>query len=94
MGGSKKDVLFKVVLPANVPAVMNALKVNTGLSFIGTIIGEMLVAKYGLGYLIIYGSQIFRLDIVLLSVVILALLSTLLYKAIVMLEEKINSKMA
>lgn len=92
LGGNKKDVLFKVVLPANVPAIMNALKVNTGLSFIGTIIGEMLVAKYGLGYLIIYGSQIFRLDIVLLSVVILALLSTVLYKAIMTIEMKINSK--
>jgi len=92
LGGSKKDVLLKVVLPSNIPAVMNALKVNTGLSFIGTIIGEMLVAKYGLGYLIVYGSQIFRLDMVLLSVVILALLSTVLYKAIVKLEEKINSK--
>ncbi|MBR5468271.1 MAG: ABC transporter permease [Firmicutes bacterium] len=92
LGGNKKDVLFKVILPANVPAIMNALKVNTGLSFIGTIIGEMLVAKYGLGYLIIYGSQIFRLDIVLLSVVILALLSTFLYKAIMKLEKKINSK--
>jgi len=92
LGGKKKDVLIKVVLPANIPAIMNALKVNTGLSFIGTIIGEMLVAKYGLGYLIIYGSQIFRLDIVLLSVVILALLSTLLYKVIIKLEESINSK--
>ena len=92
LGGNKKDVLFKVVLPSNIPAIMNALKVNTGLSFIGTIIGEMLVAKCGLGYLIIYGSQIFRLDIVLLSVVILALLSTFLYKAIMTLEKKINSK--
>jgi NitT/TauT family transport system permease protein len=89
LGGTKKDVLFKVVLPANIPAIMNTLKVNTGLSFIGTIIGEMLVAKYGLGYLIIYGSQIFRLDMVMMSVIILALLSTFLYKGIVILENKI-----
>lgn len=92
LGGTKKDVLFKVILPANIPAVMNALKVNTGLSFIGTIIGEMLVAKYGLGYLIIYGSQIFRLDMVMMAVVILALLSTVLYKLIVMLEKYIDTK--
>ena len=93
LGGNKKDVLFKVILPANVPAIMNTLKVNTGLSFIGTIIGEMLVAKCGLGYLIIYGSQIFRLDMVLLSVVILALLSTVFYKIILILENKIGAKM-
>ena len=52
----------------------------------------MLVAKYGLGYLIIYGSQIFRLDMVMMSVIILAILSTVLYKGIVILENKIVSK--
>ncbi len=58
-GGTKKQALFKVVLPASVPTIVNALKINIGLSFVGVIVGEFLVAKAGLGYLIVYGSQIF-----------------------------------
>ncbi len=88
-GGTKKQVLTKVVLPASVPSIINALKINVGLSFVGVIVGEFLVAKAGLGYLIVYGSQIFKLDWVMLSVVILGILSAVLYKLIVALEKKI-----
>lgn len=57
--GTKKQILTKVILPASVPTIINALKVNIGLSFVGVMVGEFLVAKSGLGYLIVYGSQIF-----------------------------------
>ena len=89
-GGTKRQVLSKVVLPASVPSIINALKINVGLSFVGVIVGEFLVAKAGLGYLIVYGSQIFKLDWVMLSVVILGILSAVLYKMIVALEKKIT----
>ena len=89
-GGTKKQVLTKVILPASVPNMISALKINVGLSFVGVIVGELLVSKAGLGYLIVYGSQIFKLDWVMLSVVILAVLSALLYKSIVVLEKKIS----
>lgn len=59
LGGSKKDVLSKVILPSNIPSVISVMKVNIGLSLVGVIIGEFLAAKAGLGYLIIYGSQVF-----------------------------------
>lgn len=62
LGGSKKDVLFKVILPANIPSIIRLMKVNIGLSLVGVIIGEFLAAKAGLGYLIIYGSQVFKLS--------------------------------
>lgn len=88
-GGTKKQVLTKVILPASVPAIINALKINVGLSFVGVIVGEFLVAKAGLGYLIVYGSQVFKLDWVMLSVVILAILAAFMYKSIVLLEKKI-----
>jgi len=88
-GGTKKQVLTKVVFPASIPVIINALKVNVGLSFVGVIVGEFLVSKAGLGYLITYGSQIFKLDWVMLSVIILGFLSALLYKLIVILEKKI-----
>lgn len=58
-GGNKNQVLKKVILPASIPTIINALKINVGLSFVGVIVGEFLVARAGLGYLIVYGSQIF-----------------------------------
>ena len=89
-GGTKKQVLTKVVFPASIPVIINALKVNVGLSFVGVIVGEFLVSKAGLGYLITYGSQIFKLDWVMLSVIILGFLSALLYKLIIILEKRIS----
>lgn len=58
-GGTKKQILSKVIFPANIPVILNALKINVGLSFVGVIVGEFLVAQKGLGFLIIYGGQIF-----------------------------------
>jgi NitT/TauT family transport system permease protein len=85
-GGTKIQILTKVILPASVPTIINALKVNVGLSFVGVIVGEFLVASAGLGYLIVYGSQIFKLDWVMMSVIILSILSAILYRFIVILE--------
>lgn len=88
LGGTKRQVLFKVILPASIPTIINALKINVGLSFVGVIVGEFLVAQSGLGYLIVYGSQIFKLDWVMLSVMILAILAAILYQCIIWLEKK------
>lgn len=88
LGGKKKDILFKVILPANVPAIISVMKVNIGLSLVGVIIGEFLAAKAGLGYLIIYGSQVFKLDWVIMSIVILCMIATVLYKALSIVEKK------
>jgi NitT/TauT family transport system permease protein len=85
-GGTKIQILTKVILPSSVPTIINALKVNVGLSFVGVIVGEFLVASAGLGYLIVYGSQIFKLDWVMMSVIILSILSAILYRFIVILE--------
>ena len=82
LGGSKKDVLTKVLLPGSVPLILSNMKVNVGLCLVGVIIGEFLAARRGLGYLIIYGSQVFQLDCVMLSIVLLCLFSSLLYKLI------------
>lgn len=62
LGGKKKDVLFKIILPSNITSIISVMKVNIGLSLVGVIIGEFLAAKAGLGYLIIYGSQVFKMD--------------------------------
>lgn len=92
LGGNKLDVLTKVLLPANLPVIINTMKVNMGLSLVGVIIGEFLAANEGLGYLIIYGSQVFKLDWVMLSIIILCLLSVVLYQLINLLEKACKTK--
>lgn len=87
LGGKKKDILCKLILPGNIPAIISVMKVDIGLTLVGVIIGEFLAAKAGLGYLIVYGSQVFKLDYVLLSIVILCLMSTALYLLISFLEK-------
>ena len=81
-------VLTKVVLPASLPTLLNIMKVNIGLSLVGVIIGEFLAAKAGLGYLIVYGSQVFKLDWVMMSIVLLCILATALYQFLAYLEKK------
>ena len=87
-GGSKMQVLLKVVLPSSIPSFINALKITIGLSFVGTIVGEFLVANAGLGFLIVYGSQIFRMDLVMLSIMILCVLSAGMYQLIAFFERR------
>lgn len=88
LGGSKKDVLFKIIIPANIPTLISIMKVNIGLSLVGVIIGEFLAAKAGLGYLIVYGSQVFKLDWVMMSIVILCIMATALYQLLAFFERK------
>jgi NitT/TauT family transport system permease protein len=86
-GGTKLQVMTKVILPASLPTIINALKINVGLSWVGVIVGEFLVSKAGLGYLIVYGGQVFRLDLVMTSVIILSVAATLMYQGVVYLEK-------
>jgi len=85
-GATKKQILAKVVLPGSVPTLIAALKVNVGLSLVGVVVGEFQSANLGLGYLIQYGSQIFKLNIVMTAITILALVSSVMYLAISWLE--------
>lgn len=90
LGGKKKDVLLKVLLPGSVPMIISNMKVNIGLCLVGVIIGEFLAANKGLGYLIIYGSQVFKMDMVVMSIVILCIVSAVLYQGISMLEKRMK----
>ena len=85
-GASKSQILTKVVLPGSVPTLIAALKVNVGLSLVGVVVGEFQSANLGLGYLIQYGSQIFKMNIVMTAITILAIVSSLMYLAISWLE--------
>ncbi len=86
LGGTRKDALFKVILPSSVPLILSNMKVNIGLCLVGVIIGEFLAARRGLGYLIIYGSQVFQLNMLITSIIILCAIAMILYKLIQSLE--------
>lgn len=84
---TKFQILTKIVIPANISTFINSLKVNIGLSLVGVISGEFLVSKAGLGYLIVYGGQVFKLDLVMASVIILGIVAGLMYLAVLLLEK-------
>lgn len=87
LGGSKKDELTKIVLPSSVPLILSIMKVNIGLCLVGVVIGEFIGARCGLGYLIIYGSQTFKLTWVLMSIVILCVIAMVLYAMLDLIEK-------
>jgi len=87
LGASKWQILRLVVIPASIPNFMNALKISVGMSWVGVIVGEYLVSKAGLGYLIVYGGQVFKLDLVMASIIILCLLAALMYYAVAYIEK-------
>lgn len=88
--GTKRHILTKVLFPSTLPTLISLMKVNIGLSLVGVIIGEFLAARQGLGYLIIYGSQVFKLDMVILSIVVLCIVAVGLYQLIGLLEKGLS----
>ena len=87
LNGNRFHALKKVVIPSSVPAIISNMKVNIGLCLVGVVIGEFLAARSGLGYLIIYSSQVFKLDWLLMSICILCILAMGLYSLINLLEK-------
>lgn len=92
LGGKKYQVLLKVVLPASTPYLLSILKVDIGLCLVGVIIGEFIGARQGLGYLIIYSSQVFKLDWLIMSIVILCVIAMILYQGLCVLEKWYTKK--
>ena len=88
-GASRLQTFGKIILPCNLKNIIATLKINVSLSLIGVIMGELLVSKEGLGYLIMYGSQVFNLDLVISSIFILGIISCLMYYIIDFLEKKL-----
>ncbi|MCM1044424.1 MAG: ABC transporter permease [Candidatus Gastranaerophilales bacterium] len=93
LGGHNRDAFRKVVLPNSIPILISTTKVNIGLALVGVIIGEFLAARRGLGYLIIYGSQVFQLDLVITSILLLCIIAMGFYKGIQMVEHRIRKQM-
>lgn len=92
-GASKYKILTNLIIPSSTPTLMSALKISVGLSWVGVIMGEFLVAKKGLGFLIVYGGQVAQLDMVMMSVVVLAVIAYLMYEVVHYFEKKYAEKL-
>ena len=89
---TKLQIFTKLIFPANIKNIINIIKINIGLSWVGVIVGEFLVSRCGLGYLIMYGGQVFRLDLVMMGVIILAILALFMNSLIVLIEKLFNKR--
>ena len=87
MGANKFQILIKLVMPGSLPTFISMLKISVGMAWIGSIMGEYLVSRAGLGYLIVYGGQVFKLDLVMAATVVLCVLATLMYALVALLEK-------
>lgn len=88
-GASRIQLFKEAVMPASFPTIISTLKVNVGLSWVGVIVGEFLVSSRGLGYMIIYGFQVFNFTLVFLSLIVIAILATIMYQLVDLLEKKL-----
>ena len=92
LNASKKQMFFKLILPYNYSNIISTLKINISLSLIGVIMGELLVSKKGIGYLIMYGSQVFNLNLVMAGIILLGIISAIIYYLILILEKRLIKK--
>lgn len=89
MNANKLQIFTKLIFPSNIPTLLSTLKINVGMAWVGTIMGEYLVSKAGLGYLIVYGGQIFKLDLVMTCTIALCVLAGGMYGLVALLEKTI-----
>ena len=85
-GANKFQILWNLILPANISTIMSTLKINVGMSLIGVITGEFLVSSKGIGYLIVYGGQVFKLDLVMAGIFVLLIIAAAIYLIVAKLE--------
>lgn len=84
---SKLDILLKLIIPSNKKTILNSLKINISMCLIGVISGEFLTSKAGIGYLIMYGTQVFNLNLVITGIFLLTIISYIMYLIITKLSK-------
>lgn len=89
LGAKKYQIFYKLILPGNISTIISAAKINVSMSLIGVIMGEFLVSKKGIGYLILYGSQVFNLSLVISGIFILCIVAAIMYYIVSFIEKKI-----
>lgn len=93
-GANKWQILYKLVIPANMVNLVNVIKINIGMSWVGVIMGEFIVSRAGIGYLVVYGSQIFKLDLVMMGVLVLAIIAYIMYQIVNIIEKTLRKKLS
>jgi NitT/TauT family transport system permease protein len=93
-GANKWQILTKLVIPSNTVNIVNIIKINIGMSWVGVIMGEFIVSRAGIGYLIVYGSQIFKLDLVMMGVFVLAIIAYAMYQIVNIIEKALKKKLS
>ena len=91
-GANRLQILFKLILPANVVNLISIVKINIGLTWVGVIVGEFLVSRFGIGYIVVYGGQVFKMDLVMMGVFVLALLAFMMYLIVSLIEKYYKEK--
>lgn len=87
---TKKQLFFKLILPSSLNSIISSLKINISMSLIGVIMGEFLVSKKGIGYLILYGSQVFNLNLVMTGIIVLCIVAAIMYYIVLYFEKKLT----
>lgn len=93
-GANKWQILYKLVIPGNMVNLVNIIKINIGMSWVGVIMGEFIVSRAGIGYLVVYGSQIFKLDLVMMGVFVLAIIAYIMYQIVNIIEKTLRKKLS
>lgn len=93
LGANKLQILFKLIIPSNFLNIISIIKINIGMSWVGVIVGEFIVSKAGIGYLILYGTQVFKMDLVMMGVLVLAIISYVMYEIVNLIIKKIRRKL-
>ena len=91
-GANKVQILFKLILPANLVNLISIVKINIGLTWVGVIVGEFLVSRFGIGYIVVYGGQVFKMDLVMMGVFVLAILAFIMYLSVALIEKYYKKK--
>lgn len=89
---SKWQILTLLILPANLVNIITIIKINIGMSWIGVIVGEFVVSRAGIGYLIVYGSQVFKMNLVMMGVLVLAIIAFVMYEIVNLIEKKMKGR--
>lgn len=90
MGGSRRDIALKVVLPASMAGLLTGLKVAIPYALIGAVIGELVASNRGLGYLINDAAAQFNTAGVFAAVVVLTVLAMVLNGLVGLLAARTN----
>ena len=91
-GANKYQILIKLVIPSNIVNLISVLKINIGMGWVGVIVGEFLVSRAGIGYLIMYGGQVFKLDLVMMGTLVLSILAYGMWKIVDLFEKYLSNR--